>query len=85
VAQILFFESDEPCESSYKDRGGKYQASAGDAAQALTFAAMASLRLCPSYDLTIPSCVARIAAGNAFTRQRRRSSNAAHRDVRGSP
>jgi dCTP deaminase len=29
VAQILFFESDEPCESSYKDRGGKYQGQLG--------------------------------------------------------
>jgi len=29
VAQILFFESDEPCESSYKDRGGKYQGQRG--------------------------------------------------------
>ena len=25
VAQMLFFESDEECETSYKDRGGKYQ------------------------------------------------------------
>ena len=25
VAQMLFFESDEVCEASYKDRGGKYQ------------------------------------------------------------
>jgi deoxycytidine triphosphate deaminase len=24
-AQVLFFESDEICETSYKDRGGKYQ------------------------------------------------------------
>ncbi len=24
VAQVLFFESDEVCETSYKDRGGKY-------------------------------------------------------------
>ncbi|HYV03840.1 MAG TPA: dCTP deaminase, partial [Blastocatellia bacterium] len=23
--QILFFESDEDCETSYSDRGGKYQ------------------------------------------------------------
>jgi len=23
--QILFFESDEECETSYSDRGGKYQ------------------------------------------------------------
>jgi dCTP deaminase len=29
VAQILFFESDEPCESSYKARGGKYQGQLG--------------------------------------------------------
>lgn len=29
VAQMLFLESDEECEVSYKDRGGKYQASAG--------------------------------------------------------
>ena len=26
VAQVLFFESDEVCETSYQDRGGKYQA-----------------------------------------------------------
>jgi len=25
VAQVIFFESDEACETSYKDRGGKYQ------------------------------------------------------------
>src|SRR3546814_16584715 len=25
VAQMLFFQSDEVCETSYKDRGGKYQ------------------------------------------------------------
>jgi len=29
VAQILFFESDEVCEHSYKDRGGKYQGQRG--------------------------------------------------------
>jgi dCTP deaminase len=29
VAQILFFESDEVCDSSYKDRGGKYQGQKG--------------------------------------------------------
>lgn len=25
VTQVLFFESDEVCETFYKDRGGKYQ------------------------------------------------------------
>jgi dCTP deaminase len=29
VAQILFFESDEPCQTSYQDRGGKYQGQRG--------------------------------------------------------
>ncbi|TAM11786.1 MAG: dCTP deaminase [Nevskiaceae bacterium] len=29
VAQMLFFESDESCETSYKDRGGKYQGQSG--------------------------------------------------------
>ena len=29
VAQMLFFESDEVCEVSYKDRGGKYQGHRG--------------------------------------------------------
>jgi dCTP deaminase len=29
VAQMLFFESDEVCEVSYKDRGGKYQGQKG--------------------------------------------------------
>lgn len=29
VAQILFFESDEICETSYKDRAGKYQGQRG--------------------------------------------------------
>ncbi|MEM9172898.1 MAG: dCTP deaminase [Pseudomonadota bacterium] len=29
VAQMLFFESDEACETSYKDRGGKYQGQTG--------------------------------------------------------
>ena len=29
VAQMLFFESDEFCETSYKDRGGKYQGQRG--------------------------------------------------------
>jgi dCTP deaminase len=28
-AQVLFFESDEACETSYKDRGGKYQGQHG--------------------------------------------------------
>jgi dCTP deaminase len=28
-AQVLFFESDEVCETSYKDRGGKYQGQLG--------------------------------------------------------
>jgi len=28
-AQVLFFESDEVCETSYKDRGGKYQGQRG--------------------------------------------------------
>ena len=29
VAQMLFFESDEICETSYKDRGGQYQGQRG--------------------------------------------------------
>ena len=29
VAQMLFFESDQPCEVSYKDREGKYQGQSG--------------------------------------------------------
>ena len=29
VAQMLFFESDEVCKTSYKDRGGKYQGQTG--------------------------------------------------------
>jgi dCTP deaminase len=29
VAQMLFFEADEVCETSYKDRGGKYQGQRG--------------------------------------------------------
>jgi len=29
IAQVLFFESDEPCETSYADRKGKYQAQRG--------------------------------------------------------
>ena len=29
VAQLLFFQSDEPCEVTYKDRGGKYQGQRG--------------------------------------------------------
>ncbi|MBX3699911.1 MAG: dCTP deaminase [Dokdonella sp.] len=29
VAQMLFFESDEECETSYKDRGGKYMGQTG--------------------------------------------------------
>ena len=29
VAQMLFFQSDEACETSYKDRGGKYQGQTG--------------------------------------------------------
>jgi dCTP deaminase len=28
-AQVLFFQSDEPCETSYKDRNGKYQGQTG--------------------------------------------------------
>ena len=29
VAQVMFFEADEVCETSYKDRGGKYQGQQG--------------------------------------------------------
>ena len=29
VAQMLFFQSDEQCETTYKDRGGKYQGQTG--------------------------------------------------------
>ncbi|RJQ46549.1 MAG: dCTP deaminase, partial [Gammaproteobacteria bacterium] len=29
IAQVLFFESDETCETSYKDRAGKYQKQVG--------------------------------------------------------
>jgi dCTP deaminase len=29
IAQVLFFQSDEPCEVSYKDKKGKYQAQQG--------------------------------------------------------
>jgi dCTP deaminase len=29
IAQLLFFESDEVCETSYADRGGKYQGQRG--------------------------------------------------------
>jgi dCTP deaminase len=29
LCQILFFQSDEPCETSYKDKAGKYQAQKG--------------------------------------------------------
>ena len=29
VAQMLFFESDEVCETSYRDRGGKYMGQQG--------------------------------------------------------
>ena len=29
VAQVLFFQSDEECETSYRDRGGKYQGQTG--------------------------------------------------------
>ena len=29
IAQVLFFQSDEPCEVSYKDKAGKYQSQRG--------------------------------------------------------
>ena len=29
IAQVLFFQSDEPCEVSYRDKKGKYQAQQG--------------------------------------------------------
>ncbi len=29
IAQVLFFQSDEPCEVSYRDKKGKYQAQRG--------------------------------------------------------
>jgi dCTP deaminase len=29
IAQVLFFQSDEPCEVSYKDKAGKYQMQRG--------------------------------------------------------
>ena len=33
VAQMLFFQSDERCETTYKDRGGKYQTDRGNPAK----------------------------------------------------
>jgi dCTP deaminase len=29
LCQILFFQGDEPCETSYKDKAGKYQKQTG--------------------------------------------------------
>ena len=29
IAQVIFFQADEECETSYKDRGGKYQGQTG--------------------------------------------------------
>ena len=29
IAQVLFFQGDEPCETSYKDKAGKYQKQVG--------------------------------------------------------
>jgi dCTP deaminase len=29
IAQVIFFQSDEPCARSYKDKQGKYQAQRG--------------------------------------------------------
>jgi dCTP deaminase len=29
IAQVLFFESDSPCETSYRDKAGKYQSQVG--------------------------------------------------------
>jgi dCTP deaminase len=29
IAQVLFFQGDEPCARSYKDKKGKYQAQRG--------------------------------------------------------
>ena len=29
IAQVLFFESDSPCETSYRDKAGKYQKQTG--------------------------------------------------------
>jgi dCTP deaminase len=29
IAQVIFFQSDEPCEVSYRDKSGKYQAQRG--------------------------------------------------------
>ena len=29
IAQVLFFEGDEPCETSYRDKAGKYQKQVG--------------------------------------------------------
>jgi dCTP deaminase len=29
LAQVLFFKADQPCQTSYKDRGGKYQGQRG--------------------------------------------------------
>jgi dCTP deaminase len=29
IAQVVFLQSDEPCETSYRDRGGKYQGQTG--------------------------------------------------------
>ena len=41
VAQMLFFESDEVCETSYRDRGGKYQDQQGVRCEGLSGERMA--------------------------------------------
>ena len=55
VAQVIFIESDEPCEVSYKDRGGKYQDSGASRHPKYRFyyvGAMRALYICGSLNQT---------------------------------
>ena len=62
-AQVLFFESDEECETSYKDRGGKYQGQIGVTLPKIRFRGLITSR-CQAVFVTI--FVRPAAAGRCF-------------------
>ena len=93
VAQVLFFESDEVCETSYKDRGGKYQGQQGrHVAEGLSAALPAPGRPLPVVASVRPAdqrdachrADAEAASETAFT-DRRRGHSPAATSTRGGP
>ena len=69
VAQVIFFESDEVCETSYKDRGGKYQGQQGVTCR--RFEALAGVVRAAAVRRAAPLDRQRLAAASGNARDRR--------------